>query len=487
MESESQPSRGGPETVPHRTGLVLAALCTSAFMASLDVFIVNVAFDDIGRALPGTSLPALSWILNGYAIAYAALLVPLGRLADRYGLKRSFLAGLVLFTAASAACALSPDLWLLVAFRVVQAAGAAALTPASLGLLLATTPTQRRASAVQWWAASGALAAAVGPSLGGLLVQQSWQWVFLVNLPVGGLAFAATTYGVRGGNATSADPMPDAVGAAVLAAVVGALTLAVVMGPHWGWTSAATSTAFAVTVGGIAVFAYRIRHHAAPIIEPSLLKVRTFAWANVTGFLFSAAFGASLLGVTLWMQHIWNYSALRTGLGLAPGPLTVPLFAVLGQRAARKLPTGAVVAAGCLLLASGSAAMTLSLTPTPHYASALLPAWLLCGAGFGLALPTILTAATTSLPAGRAATGSAVANMSRQIGTSLGVAALIAILGAAQATHPQGPYDHAWWAVTAGAVLAALTSLRISPLRRPDAQQRVGADAAQGHSPAPGR
>jgi len=153
-----------------RTGAVLTVLSLAAFMASLDLFIVNVAFADIGHDFRGHSLPDLSWVLNGYAIVYAALLVPLGRLADRFGRKAGFLAGLAVFTAASAACAVSTGLWWLVAARVLQAAGAAALTPTSLGLLLAATPPELRVRAVRVWAAVGALAAAAGPVVGGLLV-----------------------------------------------------------------------------------------------------------------------------------------------------------------------------------------------------------------------------------------------------------------------------------------------------------------------------
>src|SRR4051812_25316371 len=164
-------------------------------MASLDLFIVNVAFPDIARDFPGSSLGDLSWILSGYAVLYAALLVPLGRLADRYGRLNGFLAGLLLFTIASAACAASQDLWSLVAFRGLQAVGAAALTPTSLGLLLAATPGEGKVRSVRIWAATGALAAALGPVVGGLLVQASWRWVFIVNLPVGLLGlWAARRY-----------------------------------------------------------------------------------------------------------------------------------------------------------------------------------------------------------------------------------------------------------------------------------------------------
>src|SRR5882757_10090078 len=164
---------------------VLPVLSVAAFMASLDLFIVNVAFDAIGRDFSGGSLGDLSWILNAYAILYAALLVPLGRLADRFGQKAGFLLGLGVFVIGSAACALSPSLWPLVAFRGLQAIGAAALTPTSLGLLITAVPVARRTRAVRIWAATGGLAAAAGPVAGGLLVAASWRWVFLVNVPVG--------------------------------------------------------------------------------------------------------------------------------------------------------------------------------------------------------------------------------------------------------------------------------------------------------------
>ena len=186
----SAPTAPARVPAPPDSRLVLTVLCAAAFMASLDLFVVNVAFTAIGRDFHGSPLADLSWILNAYAITYAALLVPLGRLADRYGRKAGFLLGLGLFTLASAACAASPNLWFLIVCRVLQAAGAAALTPTSLGLLITSTEPQHRARAVRIWASSGALASAFGPVVGGLLVEAAWQWVFLINVPVGVLALA---------------------------------------------------------------------------------------------------------------------------------------------------------------------------------------------------------------------------------------------------------------------------------------------------------
>src|SRR3954465_8103581 len=210
--------------------LVLTVVCVGVFVASLDLFIVNIAFPDLQRDFGGTSLATLSWVLSAYALGFAALLVPAGRWADRMGRKRAFLGGLAVFTAASAACALAPGVGVLIAARAVQAAGAALLMPASLGLLLPEFPAEKRGLALGIWAAVGGTAAAAGPVVGGLLVELSWRWVFVVNVPVG---IAAIVAGARVLHEIR-DPSPvrpDALGAGLLAASVGALIGAIVEGP----------------------------------------------------------------------------------------------------------------------------------------------------------------------------------------------------------------------------------------------------------------
>jgi EmrB/QacA subfamily drug resistance transporter len=450
---------------------LLIVLSTAAFMASLDLFIVNVAFADIGRDFHGESLGNLSWILNGYAVLFAALLVPLGRLADRYGRRAGFLGGLALFTAASAACAASPNLWSLVAFRGLQAVGAAALTPTSLGLLLAATPDAGKIKAVRIWAAIGALAAAFGPVVGGLLVQLDWRWVFLVNVPVGIAALIAGRRLVIDSHDTSVERLPDLLGAAFIVVGIGTLSLGLVKGPSWGWSSAGVVGSFVVAVMAIATFWRRSGSHDLPVIELSLLRVRTFAWSNVTAVLFNVAFGAALLAMVLWLQDAWHYSAIRTGLAVAPGPLMVPIFTAIAQRLARSVPAGRLAALGCALFATGTLIVSLSVGADPAYASEVLPGWLIGGAGVGFAFPTIMSAATADLPPARSATGSAVVSMSRQVGLVLGVSVFVAVLGSPigyAATH-RG-FQHAWWVLVAADVLAAVTALGMSPRRvRPEA------------------
>ena len=178
---------------------VTLTVSVGVFMASLDLFIVNIAFPDIQREFTGVSLAGLSWVLNAYAITFAALLVPAGRWADRAGRKRGFLLGLGLFSLASAACAAAPSVDVLVVARVAQATGAAFLLPTSLGLLLPEFPPEKRGAAVGIWAAVGGVAAAAGPPIGGLLVQAGWRWVFIVNVPIGIAAFVAASRLLRRG------------------------------------------------------------------------------------------------------------------------------------------------------------------------------------------------------------------------------------------------------------------------------------------------
>jgi EmrB/QacA subfamily drug resistance transporter len=455
---------GLPTRRQARPGLVLLILSSAAFMASLDVFIVNVAFDDIGRDFDGVGLSQVSWVLNAYTIIYAALLVPAGRIVDRYGRKGGFLIGLALFTVASAACAAAQGIWWLVAFRCLQAVGAAILTPASLGLVVSTMPPQVRARSVRIWAATGALAAALGPAVGGLLVEASWRWVFLVNIPVGIVALVAGAVMLTRSRNEIVTRLPDLVGAALLAISIGALTLGLVEGPEWGWTDSRIVGAWVVAVGALAAFVVSSVRSPEPVIDPALLRVRAFSFANVTAVLFAIPFAGALLANILWLQQVWGYSAIKTGFAVSTGPLMVPIFAAVAHRLSARIPVGAIVSAGCVLFGLGGIIIAMSVDATPDYATEILPGWLIGGVGVGLALPSILSSATADLPAHQSATGSAVVNMSRQIGMALGVSLLVAIIGTpvgyAAAHHG---FQRAWWVLGAVAIAGAVTALGMTP------------------------
>ena len=463
MSSLSQPS--GPGLAPRQ---ILLITCAGVVMASLDMFIVNVALPQIAADLHEGSLGTLSWILNGYAIIYAALLVLAGRLADQRNRKYGFLLGVAIFTAGSAACGAAASVPMLIAFRLVQAAGAALLTPTSLGLVLASYPPARRSGAVRAWTAAGGMAAALGPAIGGLLVAASWRWVFLVNVPIG---LAALVAGWRRLPDVPGHPgpRPDTISALLVTAGVGGLTLGLVRGGDWGWTSVRTVAVLTAAVALLGLFTLRTLRHRNPLIEPGLFRVRAFSAASVTMLLFSVAFGANLLSIVLWMQDAWGWSALRTGISLAPGPAMVPLFSfgVTGRLLARYGP-GRVVAAGTLVFSAGLIWWSLAIQVQPDYLR-VLPGMLLTGSGVGLTLPSLMSTATSALPPQSFATGSGAVNMLRQVGFAVGVAMLVAVLGNPRGIAGQlAAFKDGWHAAAAASLAAAVSSVALG-LRRPRA------------------
>ncbi len=256
-------------------------------------------------------------MLNAYAVVFASLLVPAGRLADRAGRRGGFLIGVAIFTLSSAACAAANSVVVLVGFRIVQAAGAALLIPTSLGLVLAAYPPERRVGAVRIWTATSGLAAAAGPVLGGLLVQASWRWVFIVNVPIGIAAIVAGRR-VLPRPAAERGPLPDLFGAALLTAGVGALSLGLVKANDWGWGSSRIVGALAGAAVVLALFVLRSARHRSPIVELSLLRERGYAVTLLAAVLFSTAFGAMLLSIVLWLQEDWRWSALTGGARRLP-------------------------------------------------------------------------------------------------------------------------------------------------------------------------
>jgi EmrB/QacA subfamily drug resistance transporter len=480
MRMLSQPSESAL-TGNVRPARILVIVCAGVVMASLDLFIVNVALPQISRDLHEPSLGTLSWVLNGYAIIYAALLVLAGRLADQHNRKAGFLLGVAIFTVGSAACGAAVNVPMLITFRLVQAAGAALLTPTSLGLILASYPAERRGGAVRAWTAVGGMAAALGPSIGGLLVAIDWRWVFYVNVPIG---LAALVIGWRQLPSVPghSGPRPDELSALLVTAGVGALTLGLVRGDAWGWGSGATVGVLAAAVAALGLFALRCVRHHNPLIEPSLFRVRSFSGASVATLLFSVSFGAMLLSIVLWMQDAWGWSALRTGLGIAPGPLMVPLFSFLitGRLLARYGPS-VVIGLGSSVFSLGLVWWALTVQLRPDYLIAL-PGMVVTGIGVGLTLPSLLSTAASALPPQSFATGSGAVNMLRQVGFAVGVAMLVAVLGSPHGASAElTAFRHGWYAAATAGFAAALAAIW---LRRPSVQP---AAAASGAGPASGR
>src|SRR5262245_26244952 len=459
---------------------VLLVTAVAVFMSFLDVTIVNIAFPDIADSFPDSSLSQLSWILNAYAIVFAAALVPAGRLADRFGRRRFFFLGLLLFLAASVASGAAGSVDVLIAARAVQALGGAMLVPASLGLLLPEFPIERRATATALWGATGAVAAAAGPSLGGVLVDwQGWRSVFFVNIVIGIPALIPARRLLR----ESREPQtlfPDALGSVLLAVGLGALALAIVEGPQWGWSSARVVGAFAASALLLVAFVWRSARHPAPVIELSLFRVRSFAVANVGGFVFALGFYAYLLCGVLFLTGVWHYSILKAGFALTPGPLMAALFAPIGGRLSDSFGQRVVAVPGSVLFGLGALLFALGTGTEPSYLADFLPANMLGGAGVGLSFAAFGSAAVAELPRSRFATGGAIANCTRQIGGVLGISGLIVVLGTPSPETALHVFHRAWALMALSGGIAALVGLGLGRVRARHADEELVAELVTG-------
>jgi EmrB/QacA subfamily drug resistance transporter len=441
---------------------VLIVAAVAVFMGFLDVTIVNVAFADLERDFAGSSRADLSWVLNAYNIVFAALLVPAGRLADIVGRKRMFMVGIAVFLAASVACGVAGSVETLVAARVLQAAGGAILVPTSLALILPEFPASQRATAIAIWTAAGAIAAAIGPSLGGVLIDAGgWRWAFFVNLPIGLAALIPARRLLQESRDPSSRALPDALGSALLVAGVGLLALGIVKGPDWGWDSTRVILSIAAGALLLPLVILRSSRHPAPVIEPSLFRIRSFAVANVGMLLFSFAFYAVILANILFLTGVWGWSVLSAGFAVTPAPLMAAMAAPLAARAIGRVGQGPVAATGALFFAAGSAWYALSLDPTPDYASEFLPGALLGGIGVGLSFASWGSASVAELPARVFATGSGVVSTLRQLGAVLGIAVLVAVLESATPADPVGAFDAAYTVMAGAALLAGAVALAL--------------------------
>ncbi|MEU9011622.1 MFS transporter [Streptomyces sp. NPDC048479] len=454
-----------------RFRLVFAVVAAGVAMSNLDLFVVNVALPHISGHFHEASLSSVSWVLNAYAVVFAALLVPAGSFADRNGPRRAYLLGVSVFTVASVLCALAPSVWLLVAARVAQSAGAALLIPASLGILLAAAPPEQRGSAVRNWAALGGLAAALGPVVGGALAQADWRWIFLINVPVG----IATVIVGRSAIAPTArrteSGRSDLLGAALLTAGIGAVALGLVKAPDWGWTSG--SPAITLLAGGVllALFVRRSAKHPVPVLPLQLLRTPAMGPALLANLLFAAAFAAMLLSAALWCQNVWHWSALQTGLAISPGPVMVPLLSKYAGLLVQRFGAAVVAATGSGLFAIGLFWWIAALSVKEHdYVMGLLPGMVLTGVGVCFTLPTLVGAAVTTVPPANFATGSGVVTMARQTGSVVGVAGLVAVLGKPHGAAAVDAFRHGWIFTLVATVAAVAACCLLLPHSRPAAK-----------------
>ncbi len=413
----------------------LAAVAFGLFMIMLDNTVVNVALPAIQRDL-GVGLSELEWIVSGYALTFAALMLIGGKLADAYGRRLIFVLGIVVFTAASLACGLATSGDMLIAARVVQGAGAAMMSPATLSIIAATFPPRERGTAIGIWAGVSALALAIGPLIGGLLTEHaSWNWIFFVNVPIGILGIGASFVLID----ESRDPTHerlDLPGLATSAVGLFSLTYGLIEANTYGWGSARIVGAFVLAAVALFAFVVLERRQRAPMLDLTLFENRTYLGANLTTLFVSLAMFGVFFFVSLFMQNILGYSAVEAGASFLPMTLLIIVVAPIAGKASDRFGSRGLMTTGMLLLSAQLLYFSQLDTDTTFWQ--LLPGLVLGGVGMSLTMTPSAAAATRAVPVAKAGVGSAVLNACRQVGGSIGIALMGAIM-ASRLTDPPTP------------------------------------------------
>ena len=440
---------------------VFFTACSAVFLVSVDGTVLFAAFAALRHSFEGSSAAELSWVLNAYTVVYAALLVPAGRLADTHGRRRMFVVGTSLFMLASLACGLATDVTALVAARAAQAVGAAVLTPASLSIVLGAFPASRRAVAVSLWGAVGGLAAAVGPSLGSLLVDtMGWRWAFFINVPPALWAIWRARHRLPADAPGQGGPgRIDLVGVGLLMLGMGGLTSGVVATESHAWHRPQVWLAAVSGACALMAFVAWARRHPAPALDLSLFANRSYSAVNLATLVFGVAFSMMFFGLFFFMTGIWHYSLPLAGLAITPGPLMVIPVAMLAGRIAARAGHRPVLVAGCLLMAVGGIWQATVPGLQPNYLLHWLPCQLLTGIGVGLALPSLSGAAVASLGPAHFGVGSAVNQAMRQFGSVVGVALTVVLLG--DSTLQLADFQRLSWTHAGLVCLAALLCLPV--------------------------
>jgi EmrB/QacA subfamily drug resistance transporter len=457
----TEPAGAGPvvdaPTAPLPSPWPTFVVCAvTAYVTTLDMSIVNVAFPEIARTFPEATRGTISWVVTAYSILFGSLLVASGRMADQVGRKRMLQAGIGLFLLGSMACAVSPGLGALIAGRAVQGIGGALMMPASLGLLLTAFPPERRSQAIAWNGAAGALGVASGPTLGAVLVSAfGWRSAFWINIPIC-LGLAVMTWRSVREPARQRQPRPDVGAAVVVTLAVASLVGGISRAETTGWRDPSVVALLVAAVALGAVVVRRSLRHPVPLIPPSLFADRTFSAANLATFVFGAAFAANILNNVLFLRTIWDYSVITAGLFSVLAPIVVAVTSVIagrlmGRLGFRSLLVGAQVAFALVVLGE---ALLLGTDPTPW--TRWLPLMTLLGIAIGLTFPVLSAAALSTLRADHFALGGAVNNTFRQVGSAVGVALVVTLQSSAEGIDG---FRAGWYFVAACGVVAAGASL----------------------------
>jgi EmrB/QacA subfamily drug resistance transporter len=413
-------------TDENRRWWALAAMCFALFMIMLDNTVVNVALPSIQRSLRA-STPTLEWTVNAYTLTFAVLLVTAGRLGDLFGRRRLFLLGVIIFATASAAIGFSPtDTWLVV-WRAIQGAGSALMMPATLSIITNAFPSHERGKAIGTWAGVSAMALAIGPVVGGFLVESvSWQSIFFLNVPVAIGAIVITLFAVRESRDETVERTVDVPGVLTLTIGLAALVLALVEGNDWHWGSARELTMFAIAVIALASFVVVELRRRVPMVDFGFFRSRTFAGANIVAFIVSFAMLAMFFFIALYMQNVLGYSPLQAGIRFLPSTMMIMFVAPLAGRLADRVGPRPLMTIG-LLAVSAALFWQSHITVSSSY-GALLPGFVLMGIGMGFVMSPMSLAAMNAVDPTKAGVASGILSMNRMVGGTFGVAVLGAMV-----------------------------------------------------------
>jgi len=453
-----------------RRGQVLCAICAGVFLAAIDFYIVTVAVPAMLRDFSHPGIAEISWVFNGYTITFTAALLPAGGLADRFGRRVIFLAGVALFTLSALACAVAPTVAVLIGARLVQGLAGGTITPLALALILPLFPDGRRGYAIGLWSAVQSAAVAAGPSVGGLLVSAiGWRAVFGLQVPIGLVTLAGVARLVPRDQLARDEPgrepgrpAPDLVGIALLAPGIALPSLAIVQSHAWGVLNWRTDVALIAGVALAAGFVRRSLRHRAPIVDLRLLGISSVRRATVVMFLTGLVMFALTAATVLFLTEAWHYSEARAGLAVTPGPIMQAAAALAGGRLCGRYGPRAVAIPGAAALTASTLAFALGTGAQSSYWPVIFPAVLGSGAAVGLLVTSLSAAALREVPPARLASGSAITGVARAIGAVLSLSGLALVLAAVpDGTSTVRAYHIAWITMAVIAATVLMSSFTI--------------------------
>ena len=470
----------------NRKWWTLGAVAFGLFMIMLDNTVVFVALSSIQSDLH-ISQSELEWVVSGYALTFAVLMLTGGKLADMYGRRRIFIVGLAIFTASSLACGLATGAGFLIGARVVQGVGAALMNPATLSIIVATFPPRQRGTAIGIWVGVSAMALAIGPLIGGILTEQiNWSWIFFINVPVGIVGIIVSRLFITESRDESEEQRLDLPG--LLSSAIGlfGLTYALIEGNNYGWGSGRILASFAVAAVGLVTFVVLEHRQRVPMLDLSLFKNSTFAGANVTMLLVALAMFGVFFFNSLYLGQVLGYSPIQTGAAFLPLTVLIVFVAPLAGRFSDKIGSRWLMGAGLVLL-SGSLLSFSTLGVDSSFWD-IVPGLVLGGFGMSLAMTPTTAAAMGSVPVDKAGVGSAVLNSMRQVGGSLGIALMGAIVAASVSVLPTSPeypdqfvegYHNALHVAAAIAIVGAIVAVAtVRKVHHPEAEAQPALEGA---------